>query len=244
MTADFRVGIIVQARISSTRLPGKALLALPLGGSVTLLEQVLTRARRAATVTRVVVALPDNPADDPLAALAEAGGVAVFRGPEADVLQRFALAAAAFDFDVIVRLTADNPALDPRYVDEAVRAHLANAADYTLTTGLPLGLNVEVISRAALLTAAAEATDSAEREHVTPFIRRRPERFRLLTLPLEVSTEAAALRMTVDYPTDYALQQLLYTTLGPDFGLPEVLRLFAQHPWLTEINGANQQIRV
>lgn len=244
ITSAPRVGAVVQARVSSTRLPGKALLPLPLGGTTTLFEQVLARARRAEMVAQVVVATTDSPADDPLAALAERAGGPVFRGSEADVLQRFALTASAFDLDIIVRLTADNPALDPHYVDEAVRAHLANAADYTLTTGLPLGMNVEVISRTALLTAAAEATDPAEREHVTPFIRRRPERFRLLTLPFAVSAEATALRLTVDYPTDYALQHLLYTTLGPGFTLADVLALAARHPWLTQINGANEQLRV
>ncbi len=248
-----RLGIVLQARVSSTRLPGKALLPLPLGGAVTLFERVLTRATRAAALLAleipgvavpVIVACPDTAADDALARLAQAAGAAVWRGAEADVLARFQGAATAHHLTHLVRLTADNPALDPTSVQAAVRAHLAAGADYTLTTGLPLGGNVEVISAIALANAAAEATESDEREHVTPFLRRHPTRFRLLTVPATDFPTLASLRLTVDYAADFALQHLLYTTLEPNFGLPDIAALLAAQPWLGAVNGGMEQIQL
>ena len=235
-----RVGAIIQARLSSTRLPGKAL--LPLGGAVTLFEQVVRRARRATTVADVVVALPDSPADDALAALAATLALPAFRGSEADVLARFAATAAQFHFDVVVRLTADNPALDPAFIDAAVRAHLEAGAAYTITTGLPLGMNVEVISAPALHHAARRATAPPDREHVTPYLRQRPAEFRLQTLAVAAPPEAAALRLTVDYPSDYALLSVLYSLLGPDFDLAALLAGVGQYPWLPALNAANAQV--
>ncbi len=234
------IGAVVQARMGSTRLPGKALLPLPLGGATTVFEHVLRRAARAGTVHEVIAALPDTNADMELARLATAAGFGTLRGSEADVLGRFQAAAARFGYDHIVRLTADNPALDPVFIDAAVRAHLAAAADYTLTTGLPLGMNIEVISRTALESAHHAATAPFDREHVTPYLRAHPTEFRLLTLPLAVP--AAALRLTLDYPTDYALLSALYSALGPDFGLADVLGVVAHYPWLVTLNAANEQV--
>ncbi|MBC7447034.1 MAG: glycosyltransferase family protein [Hymenobacteraceae bacterium] len=240
-----RVGAILQARIGSTRLPGKALLPLPLGGSGTLLEQIIARARRATLVAEVVVALPDSAADLPLLQLTEELGIRTLQGSETDVLSRFNAAAEHFGFAVIVRLTADNPALDPLFIDEAVRAHLAAGADYTITTGLPLGMNIEVVSASALLQAHLEATAPADREHVTPYLRQRPEQFQLLTLALATATpQAAGLRLTVDYPSDYALLHVLYSTLGPDFSLADILALTRRYPWLATVNAANPQVHI
>ena len=238
-----RIGAILQVRMGSTRLPGKALLPLPLGGAVPLLGQVLARARRAHTLAALVVATSVAPADDPVAAYAAGAGAAVFRGDEQDVLGRFAGAAVAHGLDVVVRLTGDNPALDPACLDRAVRHHLATRADYTLTTGLPLGCNVEVIGHEALALAAAEATAPADREHVTPYLRRHPARFRLETLALAEPGLPAATRLTLDYPSDYALLHLLYSTLPTDFTLRQVADLFQTHPWLAAINSANDQIQ-
>ena len=244
LAAPPRVGAVIQARVASTRLPGKALLPLPLGSSVTLFERVLQRAQQTLTLDRVVVAVPDTAADEVLGELAERHGIATLRGSETDVLSRFHSAAEQFDLDVIVRLTADNPALDAAYLDEAVRAHLAAGADYTITTGLPLGMNVEVISRAALAAAHHRATAPSDREHVTPYLRQRPEEFRLLMLPVaQAHPEAAALRLTVDYPTDYALLSALYSGLGPGFTLADTLALLRRYPWLATLNAHNEQVR-
>jgi spore coat polysaccharide biosynthesis protein SpsF len=242
------VAALIQARLGSSRLPGKSALPLPLeapGDARTILGHVIGRARRAAAVSKVLVATTTQPIDDELAALAARLGAGVFRGSETDVLGRFAGAlATAGPATAVVRLTADNPALDPAFVDAAVAHHLATGADYTYTTGLPLGTNVEVIGAAALRRAAAEATQPDEREHVTPYLRRHPTLFRLETLPLAVTPAVAALRLTVDYPSDYALLSLLFTKLGPDFSLTDpagLPALLARHPWLGAINADNVQ---
>jgi spore coat polysaccharide biosynthesis protein SpsF len=241
---------LIQARLGSSRLPGKSRLPLPLGAvgaAQTILGHVVSRARRATLVSEIVVATTKQALDDELLALATRLGVGVFRGAEQDVLGRFAGALAhATDTHVIVRLTADNPAIDPAFLDAAVAHHLATGADYTHTTGLPLGTNIEVISAAALQRAHAEARQPDEREHVTPYLRRHPELFRLETLALVVPPAVAGLRLTIDYPSDYALLSLLFTELGPDFALtdpPGLAALLTRHPWLGAVNAGNEQVR-
>jgi spore coat polysaccharide biosynthesis protein SpsF len=224
------------------------MLPLPLaaiGDEQTILGHVVGRARRAASVRQALVATTTQPLDDPLATLAARLGIGVFRGDEQDVLGRFSGALMhAGSFNTIVRLTADNPAIDPAFIDAAVAHHLATRADYTYTSGLPLGTNIEVISAQALRRAHQEATQPDEREHVTPYLRRHPELFRLETLALAVPPAVAALRLTVDYPSDYALLSLLFSDLGLDFSLTDpagLPALLARHPWLASINGANAQ---
>lgn len=239
---------LIQARLGSSRLPGKSALPLPLsatGPEHTILGHVVRRAQRASSVQKVVVATTTQPLDAPLADLAVQLGVGVFRGDEQDVLGRFAGALTqAGDVDTVVRLTADNPTIDPAFIDAAVAHHLATKADYTYTSGLPLGTNIEVISAAALLRAHHEATAPDEREHVTPYLRRKPELFRLETLALAVPPAIASLRLTVDYPSDYALLSLLFSELGHGFSLTGpagLLALLARHPWLADINAGNVQ---
>lgn len=239
---------LIQARLGSSRLPGKSRLPLPLaalGDEQTILGHVVSRARRAASVSEVMVATTTQPLDDPLAALASRLGAGVFRGDEQDVLGRFAGALAqAGSFATVVRLTADNPAIDPDFLNAAVAHHLATGADYTHTTGLPLGTNLEIISASALLRAHAEARQPDEREHVTPYLRRHPELFQLEALALAVPPAVAALRLTVDYPSDYALLSLLFSQLGTNFSLTDpagLPALLAHHPWLAAINGDNVQ---
>jgi spore coat polysaccharide biosynthesis protein SpsF len=239
---------LIQARLGSSRLPGKSRLPLPLGAAGdahTILGHVVSRARRASSISKIIVATTKQALDDELVILAARLGVGVFRGDEQDVLGRFAGALAhAGDVQAIVRLTADNPAIDPAFLDTAVAHHLASGADYTHTTGLPLGTNIEVISTAALRRAHAEAQQPDEREHVTPYLRRHPELFQLETLALAVPPTVAGLRLTVDYPSDYALLSLLFTELGPDFSLTDsagLPALLAQHAWLAAVNAGNVQ---
>ncbi|AMR26627.1 hypothetical protein A0257_05590 [Hymenobacter psoromatis] len=243
-----RVLALIQARLGSSRLPGKSRLPLPLAAAPeahTLLGHVVGRARRATSVQEIMVATSSEAMDDELAALAARLGVGVFRGSENDVLGRFAGALAQTGPAwAVVRLTADNPAIDPAFIDAAVAHHLATGADYTHTTGLPLGTNVEVLSAAALRRAHAGATQPDEREHVTPYLRRHPELFRLETLALVVPPAVAGLRLTIDYPSDYALLSLLFTELGADFSLTDpagLPALLARYPWLAAVNAANVQ---
>jgi spore coat polysaccharide biosynthesis protein SpsF (cytidylyltransferase family) len=203
---------LLQARMGSTRLPGKVL--MPIEGRP-MLEQLVRRLRPSRRIDRLVVATTTEPADDVLAAAAAGLDVAVFRGSEGDVLGRFAGAAHAFAATTVVRLTADNPLVDGAFVDLVVDRFAAAGVAYAETTtsvSYPYGLSVEVFTRAALDAAAAEATLAADREHVTPFIRRDPSRFPGLAL---VAGEAAGdLRWTVDTAADLAHVRALFAGLG------------------------------
>ncbi len=185
--------------MGSSRLPGKVL--ADIAGMPALVLQI-RRLRRAHL--DVAVATSEAPADDVVADLVGALGVTVVRGPEQDVLERYRLAAVtAPSADPIVRLTADCPLTDPDVVRRAVEVHQRTSADHTsnvLARTYPDGLDVEAISRAALLAAAAEAVVPEEREHVTPFLIRRPERFTLASFCSGV--QAGLLRLVLDTAAD------------------------------------------
>ncbi len=186
--------------MGSRRLSGKVLALL--GGSP-VLWHVITRVAHARTVDQVVVATSDEPGDDSLAGWCAVEGVTCVRGPETDVLARYALAAEATCADLIVRVTADCPLLSPAVLDLVVDARSASGADYasnTLERGFPHGLDVECLTRAALAAAAAEALDPEEREHVTPFVYNRPDRFLLASVV--IPDDWAWLRWTLDTPVD------------------------------------------
>lgn len=166
--------------MGSSRLPGKVLMDLD---GVPVLGFMLDRL--SALAAHVVVATSDEAGDDPVASFAERSGVAVVRGSEADVLGRFSTALDVHPADVVVRLTADCPLIDAALIERVVERHCDSGADYTSNTLIrthPDGLDVEVMSADALRAAAGDADEAAEREHVTPFIYRRPRTFRLAAL--------------------------------------------------------------
>jgi len=202
---------LLQARMGSTRLPGKVLAEID---GRPLLEQLVRRVRSSERLTTLALATTTCPEDDVLEAAAGRLGLPVFRGSEHDVLDRFAGAARAFAAATIVRLTADNPLVDGAFVDFVVDRYAAAGVAYaeTTTTGsYPYGLSVEVFSRAALEADAAGATDAADREHVTPFVRRHPQRFPALAL---VAPERNGdLRWTVDTAEDLAHVRALFAAL-------------------------------
>lgn len=226
---------ILQARVSSSRLPGKVL--KPVLG-VAMLARQIERVRRAERIEQLVVATSVDAADDAIAALGADLGVPCHRGPLDDVLTRFILAARPYAPTHIVRLTGDCPLADPALIDQVITHHLATAADYTSNTlppTYPDGLDVEVVRMAALEVAAAEATRPAEREHVTLFIHQRPERFRLAAV--RGDTDLSHLRWTVDEPADFELVTAIYRALypaNPAFITADIMAWLAANPaWLT-----------
>ncbi|HWE44720.1 MAG TPA: glycosyltransferase family protein [Caulobacteraceae bacterium] len=206
---------VLQARMSSTRLPGKVM--KPLLGVPMILRQ-LERLRRTRMLDALVVATSDDPSDDPLAHRLQGEGVATHRGSLNDVLDRFAGAVAAFGpAEHVVRLTADCPLADPEVIDACVRLHVEGGFDYTANdhpSTFPRGLDVEVMTAQALRVAASEAADPAEREHVTMFLYRRPERFSIGRLV--GAEDLSRLRWTVDTPADFAFVERVYARLYPD----------------------------
>lgn len=237
---------IVQARMTSTRLPGKAL--LPIAGRPMLWYQ-LQRMRAARTLDRIVVATTTNGTDDAIADFCDRQGCDCARGPEHDVLARYATAAAQFDAQRVVRLTADCPLLPPALIDEAVDAFAATQpCDYLsnmLEPRHPCGMAVEVMQATVLLQAAREARDPQEREHVTPFIYWRPQRFRLVAM--KAPSDLSHHRWTVDTAEDFDLVSRILGALHdnqPDFGIDDVLALLERHPEWASINSHVQQKRL
>lgn len=227
---------IIQARMGSTRLPGKVL--LPLGG-VPMVLQVAHRAARIAGVDDVVIATSTLPEDNALAICAVEAGVACFRGDQYDVLDRYYRCALERRASVVVRITADCPLLSPAVSSRVVAAFLGGGCDYASNCGsrtYPRGLDTEVISFDALGVAWREAVAPPDREHVTAFIEMRPERFRLRNVADPDAADHSALRWTVDEPADYDLVRLIYDAFPgrADFEYDEVLALLELHrDWAT-----------
>ena len=228
---------ILQARMSSTRLPGKVL--LPLVGQPMLAHQI-ERLRRARSLERLLVATTVEERDDPIAALAAELGLDCFRGSRDDVLDRYYRAAEPLRPAYVVRLTADCPLADWDIIDRAVDFAVSGGFDYasnTLRPTWPDGLDVEVMTFAALETAWREATSPVDREHVTPYIIARPERFAQGSLQSEL--DLSAMRWTVDEPRDFEFVSRVYEHLypgDPAFTTADVLALLQARPELMELN--------
>jgi glutamate-1-semialdehyde 2,1-aminomutase/spore coat polysaccharide biosynthesis protein SpsF len=230
------VAIIVQARLASTRLPGKVL--LPLRGA-SVLAHVLRRCAAVPGVNTLCCAIPDLPGHEALAVEAQCAGAIVIRGPEQDVLERYRKAAAEVDADIIMRVTSDCPLIDPAICAAVLQPVIGGEADYACNNfehTWPHGLDCEAFTRTALERAAQQATDAYDREHVTPWLRRHPNlRRKNIAGPGGWGCEQ---RWTLDYPEDYAFLQALMELL-PQEHIPdtqEVLNMLRQHPEITAIN--------
>lgn len=228
---------VVQARLGSTRLPGKVLLDV---GGASMLARTVRRLQRARLVDTVVVATSTTPQDDAVERAARELGVAVCRGSEDDVLARYAQAAGESRAEVVVRVTSDCPLIDPDVVDLVVASFRAACptADYASNTQhrtYPRGLDVEAFSAAALERADREARTEAQREHVTPYFYQHPELFHLVSVAND--RDLAAYRFTVDTAEDLAFARAVYARIGGDaFGWREVIRLLEAEPSLAAIN--------
>lgn len=245
-----KTGVIVQARMGSTRLPGKML--FPLAGKP-VLEQVLARLRRCQAVDHVIVATSVEPKDDPIAAWADWLEVPCFRGNEEDVLERFYLAAVEHRLDVILRVCADCPLIDSDLTDAMVRRfHELNAlhepCDYLtniLERTYPRGLDVEVFSFDALKKAHLQDTNPQSREGVTVFIFTHKDQFVLYNYSGE--QDYSCYRWTLDTVDDYRLLCKIYNALylvNPAFAWTDVVRLLETHPEWTKINAQVRQREV
>ena len=185
----------------STRLPGKVL--KPIAGKV-LLDHVLGRLSLLRYPVKVVIATSDLPQDDVIARHCEARGVAVFRGSEADVLDRYYRCACEHRFAHVVRLTADNPFIDMDELQNLIELHLAQGNDYTHSFGvMPVGVGAEIFSFAALEKSAQEGHASNHREHVNEYIQENPNLFHIGALQVAAGKNRTDLRLTVDTEADY-----------------------------------------
>ena len=229
---------IVQARMGSTRLPGKAFLDIC---GEPMLARVMARCQRAKTLNRVVVATTTEPADDVLCDLCAARGWPYYRGSQDDVLDRYYRAAQEHHAEAVVRITSDCPVIDPDVIDLTVNEFLRLQPDCDYVSNgepprpFPRGLDVEVLHFHVLEQAWREAREAAFREHVTLYIYRHPEKFRVVSFPAD--RDYYDQRWTVDTPEDRALVVKLFGHFGHDrFGWREILAVLQLHPEWVEIN--------
>lgn len=242
-TTSFKTLILVQARMTSTRLPGKVLKEV-LGKP--LLSYLIERLKCVGQADALVIATTINPLDEAIVHLCEKENVPYFRGSEEDVLSRYCEAAKLHKAGTVVRVTSDCPLIDPEVIDEVIMFYRKQSVDYAsnaLTRTYPRGMDTEVFSFKALEEAAEEATLSSEREHVTPFIYQHPERFKLANL--SYVTNQSHHRWTVDTKEDFQLisklLEALYPT-HPHFTLKDLLELIKKHPEWSSINQHTRKI--
>lgn len=235
--------LVVQARTGSTRLPGK-ILKTACGKS--LLELMLERLARVRAPHRVVVATTTEAADDAIVDLCRALGAEVFRGHPTDLLDRHYRAALEFGAEAVAKIPSDCPLIDPAVVDRVLARFAEGDCDYAGNlhpASFPDGNDVEAMSRAALATAWHEATLEMEREHTTPYLWERPERFRLANVLWETGPDgrdySLSHRWTLDYPEDYAFIRRVFEELyptNPAFGIDDILDLLARKPEIAALN--------
>ncbi|KKU11469.1 MAG: hypothetical protein UX17_C0077G0004 [Parcubacteria group bacterium GW2011_GWC2_45_7] len=229
---------VLQARMSSSRLPGKTLKPI-LGKPMLMLE--LERILRSEKINKLVVATSINTEDDLIAEISQKMSVVCFRGNLNDVLDRFYKAAQPYAPEHVVRLTGDCPLIDPEVIDATIDFYLQEGCEYASNCQPPYtfpdGLDTEVFSFSALETAWKEAILPSQREHVTPFIRKYPERFRIGHYMNNVSL--GHLRWTVDEAKDFEFVTKVYEALYPvnsAFTTGDILQLLERNPALTRIN--------
>ena len=231
-----RTVAIVQARMTSARLPGKVLTDL---GGQPVLARVLNRVARARMIGDIVVATTTQTSDDVLAETCAERGWHSFRGNEIDVLDRYYHAAKAYKADNIVRVTADCPLVEPEVIDLVVGTLLETNYDYAsnvLKRTYPRGLDVEAMTCTCLSRAWHETSEPWHRAHVTPYVYLNPGKFRLASVTGDA--DFSAHRWTVDTPQDLEFVKAVYNRLGNDdaFSWRDVLRIVAEEPWLANIN--------
>ena len=229
---------VLQARCSSTRLPGKVLMQLQ---GKAMLEHQIRRLERSRRIDKLIVATSTHESDEPLAMLCREIGIDCYRGSHDDVLDRFYRAARRFSPDHIVRLTGDCPLADPVVIDQIIDFYIEGGYDYASNCmdgcNYPDGLDAEVFSMDALEFAWTEAKLQSQREHVTLYINRQPERFKIGLV--RYAKDLSDMRWTVDEPEDFEFVSRIYGTLypsKPDFTMNDVLALIDSRPELLELN--------
>lgn len=228
---------VIQARMSSTRLPGKVLRPIE---DTTWLDLLVSRVSRSQKIDQLVLATTVKSSDDVLADWAKARGLGVFRGSEPDVLSRFAETALAFGADLVVRLTSDDPLKDPDLIDQTWDLCVQHQADYASNNTpprYPEGLDVEIMSAAALQRAHREARDPFEREHVTPYFKRHPEIFNAVHLIGD--EDLSFLRWTLDTAEDEHFLTSVCQALAltkRHVGYQDIITFCQSHPDLVEVN--------
>jgi len=233
-----RVVAIIQARMGSTRLPGKVIEKI---GGKPLLEILVNRLKKSKYVDDVTIATTKNTEDDAIEILANDKGINCYRGSEEDVLERFVESSRIFRADVVVRVTGDNPLIDIDLVDTLINVHLTNNLDYTYCLDTPLGVSAEIIESKVLEEISKKSELESEREHVTPYIRSHPKDYKVLKFYSNLRNQN--IRLTVDTNEDLTLIKAIYQNLGDleDLKISEVVNFLKLNPEIYQINAGIEQ---
>lgn len=236
-----KIGAIIQARTSSSRLPRKVLKPLPFDSDVCVLQQVIRRVSKSKLIDEVIVATSNHKEDEEIVDVAKKENKQYYCGSLSNVLERYYNAANQNNLEVIVRITSDCPCMDSNVIDAIVQNHLDVGADYTsnsLKESFPRGIDVEVINFDVLKRAYFEASHDYEKEHVTPFIYKSyPDEFKINNYV--GNEDNSNIRITLDTLQDYALLCCVYDNLYEEnnfFTLDDILELFDKKPWIKSIN--------
>lgn len=229
---------VIQARLGSTRLQGKTMMTLR---GEPLIGHLIKRIQRSEYISDIIIATTAKEKDDPIVKFAKERNLKYYRGSEDDVLDRFYQAAVAFHLETIVRVTPDCPMLDPRVTDRVIKAYLSGNYDYvsnSLVPTYPDGFDTEVFSFEVLAQAWRDAKLPSEREHVTAYIVKHPELFKLYNVKKD-GEDLSWLRWTVDTQRDYEFVSRIFEKIGKTddiFYMEDVLKVLEENSELTEIN--------
>lgn len=236
---------IMQARIGSTRLPGKVIKKIC---GKTVLEHDIDRLKRVKNINKIVIATTSLEKDNVIVEEADRLKVSYYRGSEEDVLSRYYYAAKENNADIVVRVTSDCPLIDSEVTEKIIQYYLDNSQKYdyvsnTIDRTYPRGLDTEVFSFKSLQRAFNEAENQSEREHVTPYIWRNTELFKLAQCKNDI--DYSSLRWTLDTVEDFELINKIYMSLYSEkmeyFDMKDILCLYKKHPELYEINNNIEQ---
>lgn len=237
---------IIQARMESTRLPGKVLKKMC---GKTVLQHIVARVSNSVNVNKVVIATSTNDADNAIEKMAQENNIICYRGSQNNVLERFAKCAEIFKPDIIVRLTGDNALIDFKIIDQGIQEFISDGTlDYLkYRDGLPLGMAVEIFKYSALMTAYHNATNDECLEHVTPYLYKNPDKFKIGKSSCN-DRDLSNLRWTIDTQDDFELISLIYEQLypkhGDNFEMLDIIEAYNEHPEWQTVNNRIEQVKV
>lgn len=240
VVGQYKIGAIIQARLGSTRLPNKVLMPMPIGSKESIISQVIKGVKKVSEVSKIVVASSSSVINDYLETHVRSFNIDCYRGDENDVLSRFYEIVKKYSFDYVIRFTADNPIVDDVLLKEFINNFIAQDLDYSYSQNLPLGSNFEMMKANQIIVAHEKTKSFYEKEHVTPYIKRHAKNTEDYKFKkIEFNKE---LRLTIDYPSDYALIGLIFSMLkDKPKSLKNILKLIEDNSWILKINQNNFQ---
>lgn len=236
------IGVVIQARMNSTRLPEKVLMPIPYPSGPSMLSTIIESVKQSDLINEVIVATTNDSSDDALASYCIDNGIKLFRGEVDNVYDRFYKIVKNYDFDHVVRLTGDNPFIDITLLEKVIGAHISNNNDLTYSSGLPLGMNFAILNGESLGDLEPGKLTKREQEHVTLYFK--SHKFKTENLNLNEIQAIENLRLTIDYPEDFAMASILMGELnmfkeGALFS--RIVNVYQNKPWIFEVNSSKSQ---